>query len=100
MGDMRLRYVLEFGQRCGLSVPHGAPSIEMIDFGEPRTPFLRGGERIRLETLDEAGHSIFGATDQRYVIGNHILTSDLPSALRSQLLTTCTVRHVRKTCSP
>ncbi len=52
-------------------------TIEMIDFGEPRTPFLRGGERIRLETLDEAGHSIFGATDQRYVIGNHILTSDL-----------------------
>jgi fumarylacetoacetate (FAA) hydrolase len=49
----------------------------MIDSGEPRTPFLRGGERIRLETLDEAGHSIFGATDQRYVIGNHILTSDL-----------------------
>jgi fumarylacetoacetate (FAA) hydrolase len=45
-------------------------AIEMIEFGEPRTPFLRDGERIRLESTDAAGQSMFGAIDQRYVIGN------------------------------
>jgi fumarylacetoacetate (FAA) hydrolase len=40
----------------------------MIDFGEPRTPFLRDGERIRLESTDATGQSVFGAIDQRYVI--------------------------------
>jgi fumarylacetoacetate (FAA) hydrolase len=43
-------------------------AIEMIDFCEPRTPFLRDGERIRLESTDASGQSIFGAIDQRYVI--------------------------------
>ena len=52
-------------------------AIEMIDFGEPRTPFLQDGERIRLESSAAAGQSIFGAIDQRYVIGNRLLTSDL-----------------------
>jgi fumarylacetoacetate (FAA) hydrolase len=45
-------------------------AIEMIDFGEARTAFLRDGERIRLEATDAAGQSLFGAIDQRYVIGS------------------------------
>jgi fumarylacetoacetate (FAA) hydrolase len=43
-------------------------AIEMLAFCEPRTPFLRDGERIRLESTDATGQSIFGAIDQRYVI--------------------------------
>ena len=42
-------------------------AIEMIDAGEPKTPFMRYGERVRIEMMDEAGHSLFGAIDQRYV---------------------------------
>jgi fumarylacetoacetate (FAA) hydrolase len=43
-------------------------AIEMIDTGEVRTPFIRDGERIRLESIDVQGNSMFGAIDQRYVI--------------------------------
>ncbi len=41
--------------------------IETIDTGRPSTPFMRFGDRIRIEMLDEAGRSIFGAIDQKVV---------------------------------
>lgn len=37
---------------------------ETIEFGEPATPFMRFGDSIRIEMLDEKGKSIFGAIDQ------------------------------------
>jgi fumarylacetoacetate (FAA) hydrolase len=40
-------------------------TIETIDEGKPRTPYLRFGDRVRIEMLDRAGNSIFGAIDQR-----------------------------------
>ena len=39
-------------------------SLETIEHGAPRTPFLKFGDRIRIEMFDLAGHSIFGAIDQ------------------------------------
>ena len=42
-------------------------AIEVIEHGAAKTPFLRFGERVRVEMLDSQGHSIFGAIDQRYV---------------------------------
>lgn len=39
--------------------------IETIAHGAPRTPFLAFGDRVRIEMLDDAGGSIFGAIDQR-----------------------------------
>jgi fumarylacetoacetate (FAA) hydrolase len=41
--------------------------IETIAQGQPETPFLRFGDRVRIEMLDAAGHSVFGAIDQRVV---------------------------------
>jgi fumarylacetoacetate (FAA) hydrolase len=38
--------------------------LEMIESGEASTPFMRFGDTIRIEMLDEAGKSIFGAIDQ------------------------------------
>ncbi len=38
--------------------------IETIDHGEPRTPFMRFGDTVRIEMLDEKHHSIFGAIEQ------------------------------------
>jgi fumarylacetoacetate (FAA) hydrolase len=38
--------------------------IETIEQGKPRTPFLRFGDRVRIEMPDAAGHSIFGAIEQ------------------------------------
>lgn len=37
---------------------------DMIEFGEARTPFLRRGERVRIEMTAADGASIFGAIDQ------------------------------------
>jgi fumarylacetoacetate (FAA) hydrolase len=39
--------------------------IETIAGGAPTTPFLRFGDRVRIEMLDAAGNSIFGAIEQR-----------------------------------
>ncbi|HVE50757.1 MAG TPA: fumarylacetoacetate hydrolase family protein [Casimicrobiaceae bacterium] len=42
-------------------------TVETIVGGKPLTPFLRFGDRVRIEMLDGAGQSIFGAIDQRIV---------------------------------
>ncbi len=41
--------------------------LEIIAHGNPSTPFLSFGDRVRIEILDRARHSIFGAIEQ--VIG-------------------------------
>ena len=41
--------------------------IETIRDGKPGTPFMRFGDRIRIEMLDDDGASIFGAIDQQVV---------------------------------
>jgi fumarylacetoacetate (FAA) hydrolase len=41
--------------------------IESIYQGEPQTLFMKFGDRIRIEMIDESGGSIFGAIDQRVV---------------------------------
>jgi fumarylacetoacetate (FAA) hydrolase len=38
--------------------------IETIRDGQPTTPFLRFGDRVKLEVLDAAGASVFGAVEQ------------------------------------
>jgi fumarylacetoacetate (FAA) hydrolase len=39
--------------------------LETLEQGKPVTPFLSFGDRVRIEMLDAAGQSIFGAIDQR-----------------------------------
>jgi fumarylacetoacetate (FAA) hydrolase len=41
--------------------------LEQIEQGKPATPFLRFGDRVRIEMLGADGASIFGAIDQRVV---------------------------------
>jgi fumarylacetoacetate (FAA) hydrolase len=43
--------------------------LEQIEHGRAITPFLRFGDRVRIEMFDRAGRSIFGAIDQRVVPG-------------------------------
>ena len=38
--------------------------IETINTGKPETPFLRFGDKVRIEMLDRDGASIFGAIEQ------------------------------------
>lgn len=39
-------------------------TVEKILYGDIRTPFMRFGDRIRIEMFDAGGHSLFGAIDQ------------------------------------
>jgi len=41
--------------------------IETIAHGAPRTPFLRHGDRVRIDMQDDHHHSIFGAIEQEVV---------------------------------
>ena len=41
--------------------------LEQVEHGRPSTPFLRYGDRVRIEMLDRDGNSIFGAIDQKVV---------------------------------
>ena len=42
-------------------------SIENIEQGGAKTPFMKFGDRVRIEMFDAAGKSLFGAIDQKVV---------------------------------
>jgi len=52
---------------AGVSCFAESRMIEKIEQGEPKTPYMFYGDRIRIEMLDAGGRSIFGAIDQRIV---------------------------------
>lgn len=39
--------------------------VEQVEMGSAKTPFLRFGDTVRIDMLDEAGATIFGAIEQR-----------------------------------
>jgi fumarylacetoacetate (FAA) hydrolase len=49
---------------AGYSCIAEARAAETIRDGEPSTPFMRFGDRVRIEMKDRGGRSIFGAIDQ------------------------------------
>ncbi|MDH4412434.1 MAG: fumarylacetoacetate hydrolase family protein [Rhizobium sp.] len=53
--------------QCGSACIAERRSIETIANGSPATPFLRFGERVKMEVLDSDGTSVFGAIDQRVI---------------------------------
>jgi fumarylacetoacetate (FAA) hydrolase len=42
-------------------------SLEMIEQGAAKTPFMKYGDLVRIEMFDESGRSIFGAIEQKVV---------------------------------
>ncbi|MBD8495097.1 fumarylacetoacetate hydrolase family protein [Pseudomonas syringae] len=44
-------------------------AIEMIEHGQPRTGFMRFGDRVRMEARGPQGEVLFGAIDQQVVQG-------------------------------
>ena len=40
-------------------------TVETLRDGKPSTPFMKYGDSVRIEMLDRAGHSIFGAIEQK-----------------------------------
>ncbi|MGH7897681.1 MAG: fumarylacetoacetate hydrolase family protein, partial [Candidatus Binatia bacterium] len=59
--------VSNYDPAAGVSCLAERRMIETVEAGEPKTPFLRFGDRVRIEMLDSAGRSIFGAIDQMVV---------------------------------
>ena len=41
--------------------------VELLDHGEPRTPYMAFGDQVRMECRTRSGNPIFGAIDQRVV---------------------------------
>ena len=39
-------------------------AVETLLYGAPKTPFMRAGDRVRIEILDASGNSVCGAIDQ------------------------------------
>lgn len=54
---------------AGISCLAERRMIETIENGQPETPFMKVGDTIRIEMLDDAGTSIFGTIDQKVVEG-------------------------------
>ena len=44
-------------------------TVETLAHGAPRTPFLKAGDRVRVEMRDARRHSIFGAIEQEVAAG-------------------------------
>jgi len=45
--------------------------LEVIKDGQATTPFMKVGDRIKIEMKDVSGHSIFGAIEQRVIESHH-----------------------------
>lgn len=54
---------------AGISCLAERRMIETIEEGEPKTPFMKVGDTIRIEMLDDEGRSIFGSIEQKVVEG-------------------------------
>lgn len=64
------------GDLWGSSIEHGGVgycclaevrTYETIERGKPETPFMRGGDVVRIEMLDRDGRSVFGTIENRIV---------------------------------
>jgi len=44
--------------------------LEVIKEGQAKTPFMKAGDRIKIDMKDVLGHSIFGAIEQRVIEGS------------------------------
>jgi len=56
--------VSSYDSSVGVSCLAERRMIETIEKGNPESPFLRFGDRVRIEMIDGTGRSIFGAIDQ------------------------------------
>ena len=59
--------VSNYDRSLGSSCLAEKRTLEQIEFGVARTPFLKFGDRVRIEMFDSMNASIFGAIDQQVV---------------------------------
>lgn len=56
--------VSNYDRSAGSSCLAEVRMLETIEHGQPKTPFMSFGDRVRIEMFDDNGQSIFGAIDQ------------------------------------
>ncbi|MGE8359117.1 fumarylacetoacetate hydrolase family protein [Pseudomonas sp.] len=56
--------VSNYDRSAGSSCLAEKRMLEIVENGEATTPFLRFGDRVRIEMFDASGQSLFGAIDQ------------------------------------
>ncbi|MET1078264.1 MAG: fumarylacetoacetate hydrolase family protein [Pseudomonas sp.] len=56
--------VSNYDRSAGSSCLAEKRMLEILEFGEAKTPYLKFGDRVRIEMFDASGASIFGAIDQ------------------------------------
>jgi fumarylacetoacetate (FAA) hydrolase len=61
--------VSNYDRSSGSSCLAETRALEQIQHGKPLTPFLRFGDRVRIEMFGPDGTSLFGAIDQQVVAG-------------------------------
>lgn len=59
--------ISNYDRSAGSSCLAETRMLETIADGKPSTPFMRFGDRVRIEMLDDNAHSIFGTIDQQVV---------------------------------
>jgi fumarylacetoacetate (FAA) hydrolase len=59
--------VSNYDRSSGSSCLAETRALEQIASGKSTTPFLRFGDRVRIEMFGRDGESLFGAIDQRVV---------------------------------
>jgi fumarylacetoacetate (FAA) hydrolase len=59
--------ISNYGYKSGHVCIAEIRALETVKSGQPETPFLRFGDRVKIEMLDADGKSIFGAIDQQVV---------------------------------
>lgn len=64
--------ISNFDREAGISCLAEIRMIEKIEQGEFRTPFMKFGDRIKIEMLDKNGRSIFGTIEQKIVQYNAV----------------------------
>jgi fumarylacetoacetate (FAA) hydrolase len=57
--------ISNYGHKSGNACIAELRALETVQQGKPVTPYLKFGDRVRIEMLDAAGDSIFGAIDQQ-----------------------------------
>ena len=59
--------ISNYDRAAGISCLAEIRMIEKIEGGESRTSFMKYGDQIRIETMDQDGRSVFGAIEQKVV---------------------------------
>lgn len=59
--------VSNYGYQNGHACIAEIRALETVEQGQPATPYLKFGDRVRIEMFDAAGQTIFGAIDHQVV---------------------------------